>query len=81
MCIPLIGQTISTEDDIAVLELVGGERVQANIALHPDVQAGEYVLVDRGLVIEVIDAEQAESMINFYADLSNLWDEQDALVE
>ncbi len=81
MCIPLIGQTISIDDGQAEIELVGGERVRAHTALFPDLGSGSYVLVDRGMVIEVIDEAQAESMLAFYADLNDLWDEQDALIE
>ena len=81
MCIPLIAHVISVAEEMAELELVGGERVRANVALYPAVEPGEYVLVDRGLVIEVIDAEQAERMVGFYKELAELWAEEDARVE
>jgi len=81
MCIPLIAQVIAVADGMAELELVGGEQVRANVALHPDVRPSAYVLVDRGLVIEVIDAEQAERMVGFYNELADLWAEEDARVE
>ena len=81
MCIPLIGQTVSIADDQAEIELIGGERIRAHAVLFPDLTVKDHVLVDRGMVIEVIDAAQVESMLAFYADLNNLWDEQDALAE
>ena len=81
MCIPLIGQTVAIAEGQAEIDLVGGERVRAHAALFPDLGTGSYVLVDRGMVIEVIDEAQAESMLAFYADLNDLWDEQDALAE
>ncbi len=77
MCIPLIAQVVSVSDGIAEVDLVAGERVRADVTLHPTVSASQWVLVDRGLIIEVIDAEQAESMIEFYADLSAFWDDQE----
>ena len=81
MCIPLIAQVLAVDDVMADLELLGGECVRANVTLHPTVGPGEYVLVDRGLVIEVIDAEEAQSMADFYNDLSDLWAEEDARLE
>ena len=81
MCIPLIGQTVGIGEGQAEIELVGGERVRAHTALFPELETGSYVLIDRGMVIEVIDEAQAESMVAFYADLNTLWDEQDALAE
>ena len=78
MCIPLIARVIEVADGMAEVELVGGKPARANVALHPDVAAGQYVLLDRGLVLEVIDAEQAESILAFYSDLEDMWAKEEA---
>lgn len=77
MCIPLIARTIAIDDGMAEIELLGGERVRANTALHPDLLPEQYVLIDRGLVVDVIDREQAESMAAFYTEIIDLWNEED----
>lgn len=78
MCIPLIAQVVAVEGDRATVALLEGKTVQAHLALHPDVTAGRYVLLDRGLIIEVIEVEQVETMLQFYAELTELWVEEDA---
>lgn len=79
MCIPLIGRAIELAGGVAEIELVGGERIRADVALHPDLSIDQYVLVDRGLVIEVVEADEAERIVAFYAELENLWAEEDVL--
>lgn len=78
MCIPLVGVVILREGSMASVELVGGERVTVEATLHPDVAPRQHVLVDRGLVIEVIDAAEAEGLLQFYAELDDLWADEDA---
>ncbi|MGI8643972.1 MAG: HypC/HybG/HupF family hydrogenase formation chaperone [Thermomicrobiales bacterium] len=78
MCIPMIARTIAINDGMAEIELLGGERVRANTVLHPDLLPEQYVLIDRGLVVDVIDREQAESMATFYTEIIDLWNEEDA---
>lgn len=78
MCIPLVAQVLSVESDVAEIKLMEGERARANPALHPDVTAGQYVLVDRGLIVEVVEPEQVQDLLSFYTELGKLWDEEDA---
>jgi hydrogenase assembly chaperone HypC/HupF len=78
MCIPLIARVVAVEGERATVTLIEGETVQANLALHPDVAVGQYVLVDRGLILEVVEAEQVETMLAFYTELNDLWTEEDA---
>ncbi len=77
MCIPLIARVRSLSNTVAEAELVDGRIVQVNAGLQPDVQVGAHVLLDRGLIVEVIPADQVEEMLEFYTELTNLWSEQD----
>jgi hydrogenase maturation factor len=43
------------------------------------VAVGQYVLLDRGMIIEVIDADQVEEMLQFYTELTEMWEKEDAL--
>jgi hydrogenase expression/formation protein HypC len=77
MCIPLIARVRSLSNTVAEAELVDGRIMQVNAGLQPDVQVGAHVLLDRGLIVEVIPADQVEEMLEFYTELTNLWSEQD----
>jgi hydrogenase maturation factor len=84
MCIPLVARVCAidagrSETGLIEVELLsGGSRVEVSPALFPEVDIGQHVLVDRGLIIELIDAEQAESLLAFYAELEQAWDELEA---
>ena len=78
MCLPLIARVLAVEGDHAVVELLDGKTVRANPGLQPDVSVDQYVLLDRGLIIEVIAVEQVEDMLAFYNELTQLWAEEDA---
>jgi len=78
MCIPLVARVRSVGDGVAEVELIEGDVVQVSTALFPDVAVGEHVLLDRGLIIEVVSLEEAERLLAFFADLAALWEEEDA---
>ena len=78
MCLPLIARVVAVRDDHAEVQLLEGEIVRASLAICPDVEVGQHVLVDRGLIMEIIAANQVETMLAFYAELTNLWAEEDA---
>ncbi len=78
MCLPLIARVQAVEDQFAQVKLLEGELVRVNATLQPDVRVGEFVLLDRGLIIEVIAAEQVEEMLRFYAELTEMWAKEDA---
>ncbi|HEY8292666.1 MAG TPA: HypC/HybG/HupF family hydrogenase formation chaperone [Thermomicrobiales bacterium] len=79
MCLPLIACVVTIEDEYATVELLEGEVVRASTAIQPDVAVGQYVLLDRGMIIEVIDADQVEEMLQFYTELTEMWEKEDAL--
>ena len=79
MCLPLIARIVTLEGETATVELLEGEIVRVSTAIHPDVAIGQYVLLDRGMIIEVIDADQVEEMLQFYTELTQMWEKEDAL--
>ena len=78
MCLPLIARIVAIEDEYATVELLEGETVRASMAIQPDVAVGQYVLLDRGMIIEVIGADQVEEMLQFYTELTAMWETEDA---
>jgi hydrogenase assembly chaperone HypC/HupF len=76
MCIPLIGKVLEIDGPLALVELTNGQEARVNASLHPDVRVGDYTLLDRGLIVQVIDEAEAESLMEFYAELDRLWEEE-----
>jgi hydrogenase expression/formation protein HypC len=79
MCLPLIARIVAVQGELAEAELLEGERVRVSTALHPEVTVEQYVLLDRGMIIELIDADQVEEMLQFYTELTEMWAKEDAL--
>ncbi len=78
MCIPLIARIRSISKTVVQAELADGRIVNVNPGLQPDVQVGVHVLLDRGLIVEVIQADQVEEMLAFYQELTDMWAVEDA---
>lgn len=78
MCLPLIARVVSADGDFATVALLEGETVRVSRALRPEVGEGQYVLLDRGLIIEEIAPAQVEDMLAFYTELTQMWAEEDA---
>lgn len=70
----LPARVVAVDGDEAEIELHGGQRVRVSTALQPEVQPGAFVLVDRGLVLEVIESAEAEAILSMYAEFGDLPD-------
>ncbi len=79
MCLILPSQVVAITADGVVVELADGQRAPASAALKPDLVVGDYVLVDRGLVVETIDAQEAEAILTMYREIGDLLEAEDAL--
>ena len=79
MCLILPSQVVAITADGVVVELADGHRAPASAALKPDLVVGDYVLVDRGLVVETIDAQEAEAILTMYREIGDLLEAEDAL--
>ncbi len=73
MCLPLIGRVVAIEGELAEVTLLDGKTVRAIRATEADVAAGWHVLIDRGLIVEVVSAEEVEHMLAFFRELTELW--------
>lgn len=78
MCLPLIAQVQSVSGSTAEIRLLEGQVATVNTTLAPDVTEGEYVIVDRGMIIEVVSAGQVQEMLQFYQELTDMWAVEDA---
>jgi len=78
MCLPLIARVVAVEGDRATVRLLEGETVVVNPVLHPNVAPAEYVLLDRGLIIETIPPAQVEEMLRFFTELGKMYAKEDA---
>jgi hydrogenase assembly chaperone HypC/HupF len=72
MCLIVPSRVIGVCGEEAEIELPDGQRANVSLALTPDVQAGHYVLVDRGVVLKTIDQAEAETILAMYAELAEL---------
>ena len=70
MCIAIPGRVTEVNGDMANVDF-NGNQVKVNIGLvEPAV--GQYVLVHAGCAIEVMEKEQAQEIIDLFADLEEL---------
>jgi hydrogenase assembly chaperone HypC/HupF len=78
MCLVLPARVISVPGETAEVELHDGQRVVASTELTPSIEEGQSVLVDRGLVLRVIGAEEAEAIMEIYAEMEQLLESEPA---
>lgn len=70
MCLALPARVVERRaGDDALVEL-GGVRKQVSLALVPEAQVGDYVIVHVGHAIGLIDAEEAERTLALFAELA-----------
>lgn len=75
MCLPLVARVIAVDGERAEVELHDdGQHARVSLALWPDVAVGAHVLVDRGMIIEVVDPAQLDALLALYAELAQMWD-------
>ncbi len=77
MCLPLVGRVVAIEGELAEVTLMDGKTVRAIRATEAGVVAGQHVLLDRGLIVEVVSAEEVEQMQAFFAELTGMWGGED----
>jgi len=78
MCLPLIGKVVTLADDYAGVQLLEGEIVQVSRAVRPEADVGQHVLLDRGLIVEIVAPEEVEAMLAFFTELTEMWATEDA---
>lgn len=77
MCIalPMLVQSVDHGSNTAVVAL-SGNKMTVNISLI-DPKVGDYVLVHAGCALEVVHQQQAEEMLDLFAQLEGLTDHDD----
>lgn len=72
MCVMLPARVLRVTGIQAEVEMGDGQRTTANAINCPDLAAGEHVLIDRGLIVERIDAAEAEMLMAMYGDIEQM---------
>jgi hydrogenase maturation factor len=61
MCITVVGTVMEVADGRAVV-LVNERSYAADASLHPTVRPGEHVVIQAGLIMDVISADEAREL-------------------
>ncbi len=61
MCLMMPGQVVSVDGEICEVE-TAGRTDKASMMLEPDLAVGDWVLVNSGTVVRVLDEDQASEM-------------------
>lgn len=72
MCLILPAKVLALAGGRADIELHGGMRASVDTSLQPQVSVGDHVLVDRGLVIRVIEPAEVAAILAIYAEIGDL---------
>jgi hydrogenase expression/formation protein HypC len=80
MCLMAPARVVSVDGSICQVEL-GGRIDPVSMILEPDLQVGDWVLVNSGTVVRRLDPDQAEEMTQALATMFEMADEADAQAE
>jgi hydrogenase expression/formation protein HypC len=70
MCLALPARVVALlGSEMATIDL-GGIRKKVSIALVPEVEVGDYVIVHVGYAIGMLDPEEAEATLKLFAELA-----------
>ena len=80
MCLVLPARVVSVSSATAEVLLHGEQQpVSASSELVPDVKPGDFVLVDRGMILRIIAPDEAEAILAIYAEMGQLMEEADSV--
>jgi hydrogenase expression/formation protein HypC len=75
MCLAIPALITSIEGTAARAEIGGVERT-VSLALTPEAQVGDYVLMHTGYAIGVLDAEEAQETLRLFEELAEFYPEE-----
>jgi hydrogenase expression/formation protein HypC len=75
MCLAIPTRIVAIDGQMARVELSGVER-QISLALTPEAQVGDYVIVHTGFALSVLDEEDAQETLRLFAEIGALADEE-----
>lgn len=70
MCVAIPYKVLEVSDNERAQIEVGGTRQQVSLVLVPEVEAGDWVLVNLGSVVAKIDEDEAKEIINLYREIA-----------
>lgn len=70
MCVAIPGKIIEIHGETAKADIMGNI-FEANISLV-DAKLGDYILIHAGFAIEVVQTDQAQEMIDIFAELDEV---------
>ena len=72
MCLAVPGRVLNIEDDTLRTATVsfGGVTKSVSLALVPEAEVGDYVIVHVGFAISKLDEEAARRTLQIYADMA-----------
>lgn len=71
MCVSIPSRVISIQGHQAELDVLGARR-KASTLLVPEVQVGDYVLSSAGMVVEILDEDEAQVSLALFQELMAL---------
>jgi hydrogenase expression/formation protein HypC len=72
VCLILPSRVIALHESVADVELPDGQKTTVSTLVTPGVNVGQYVLVDRGFIIQTISADEAQTIVALYDEMSSL---------
>jgi len=78
VCLVLPSRVVALGDNQVEVELADGQRAVVDATLKPDLCVGDYVLVDRGIVVESIAPDEAQVILSMYREIGELLEAEDA---
>ena len=70
MCVAIPYQVVEVKDESWAEIEIAGARHKVSLALVPEVNAGDWVLVNLGSVIAKIEEDEAKEIINLYKEIA-----------
>ena len=71
MCLAVPVQVISRQGDQAEVE-IGGVKRRVSLALTPEANVGDYVLLHTGYAISVVDEAEAKETLRIFEEMARL---------
>ena len=72
MCLILPARVTALRESVADVELADGQLTTVSTLVAPGVSVGQYVLVDRGFIIQAISADEAQAILALYDEMNLL---------
>ena len=76
MCLAIPGEILSIDESDPVLRngrvSFGGVVKEVSLAMVPEAEVGQYVLIHAGIALNVIDEEEAKETLGYFSEIAAL---------